>query len=108
MGANLRECFGISDRGDIVGAYLEAMPSPDPYSYYEAGRLRRVPAAPRHVHADRLPVGGWLGIVPADFVMSRDHLHGVEERAEALARSTAVPARSSDLNSSPAFRKSVM
>ena len=39
-----------------------------------------------------LTVGGWLGIVPADFVMSRDHLHGVKERAEALARSTVVHA----------------
>ena len=29
-------------------------------------------------------LGGWLGIVPADFVMSRDHLHGVRARAEAL------------------------
>jgi hypothetical protein len=57
-----------------------------------------------------LTVGGWLGIVPADFVMSRDHLHGVKERAEALARSTAVPARSrsSDLNPSSVFRKFVM
>lgn len=32
-------------------------------------------------------LGGTLGIVPADFVMSRDHLHGVKARAEALARS---------------------
>jgi hypothetical protein len=29
-----------------------------------------------------LTAGGWLGIVPADFVMSRDHLHGVRDRAE--------------------------
>ena len=29
--------------------------------------------------------GGWLGIVPADFVMSRDHLHGIKQRAENLA-----------------------
>jgi hypothetical protein len=35
-----------------------------------------------------LTAGGWLGIVPADFVMSRDHLHGVRERAEGLARAT--------------------
>jgi deazaflavin-dependent oxidoreductase (nitroreductase family) len=28
-----------------------------------------------------LTLGGWLGIVPADFVMSRDHLHGVRERS---------------------------
>jgi hypothetical protein len=39
-----------------------------------------------------LAVGGWLGIVPGDFVMSRDHLHDVKEHAEALARSTAVRA----------------
>jgi hypothetical protein len=31
-------------------------------------------------------LGGWLTIVPADFVMSRDMLHGVKERAETLAR----------------------
>jgi hypothetical protein len=30
-------------------------------------------------------LGGWLGIVPADFVMSRDHLTGVKRRAERLA-----------------------
>jgi hypothetical protein len=29
-------------------------------------------------------VAGWLGIVPADFVMSRDHLHGIKDRAERL------------------------
>ncbi len=34
-------------------------------------------------------LGGWMAIVPADFVMSRDHLHGVKERAERLARSRA-------------------
>lgn len=34
-----------------------------------------------------LTAGGWLGIVPADFVMSRDHLHGVKARAEALLAS---------------------
>jgi len=33
-------------------------------------------------------LGGWLTIVPADFVMSRDMLHGVKERAETLARNT--------------------
>ena len=27
---------------------------------------------------------GWLGIVPADFVMARDHLHGIKQRAERL------------------------
>lgn len=31
-------------------------------------------------------VGGTLGIVPADFLMSRDHLHGVKRRSEGLAR----------------------
>ncbi|GAB2878247.1 hypothetical protein GCM10027026_31190 [Myroides odoratimimus subsp. xuanwuensis] len=29
-------------------------------------------------------IGGTLGIVPADFLMSRDHLHGVKWRAETL------------------------
>ncbi|WP_406832074.1 hypothetical protein ABEG17_04390 [Pedococcus sp. KACC 23699] len=29
-------------------------------------------------------LGGWLGIVPADFLMSRDHLRGVKRRAEEL------------------------
>ena len=33
-----------------------------------------------------LTLGGWLGIVPADLLMSHDMLHGVKERAEALAR----------------------
>jgi hypothetical protein len=32
-----------------------------------------------------LTVGGWLAIVPADFVMSRDMLRGVKSRAEAAA-----------------------
>jgi hypothetical protein len=27
-------------------------------------------------------LGGWLGVVPADFLMSRDHLRGVKQRAE--------------------------
>ena len=40
------------------------------------------------VHLGRT-AGGWFGIVPADFVMSRDHLHGVKERAERLAPSGA-------------------
>ena len=31
-------------------------------------------------------VGGTLGIVPADFLMSRDHLLGVKRRAETLER----------------------
>jgi hypothetical protein len=33
-----------------------------------------------------LTCGGWLAIVPADFLMSHDMLHGVKERTEALAR----------------------
>jgi hypothetical protein len=41
-------------------------------------------------------LGGWLVIVPADFVMSRDMLHGVKERAEMLARS-----RSTTVNDDP-------
>jgi hypothetical protein len=32
-----------------------------------------------------LTLGGWLFIVPADFVMSRDMLRGVKQRAESLA-----------------------
>jgi hypothetical protein len=31
-------------------------------------------------------LASWLGIVPADFLMSHDMLHGVKQRAEALAR----------------------
>jgi hypothetical protein len=31
-----------------------------------------------------LTLGGWMGIVPADFVMSRGHLRGVKARAERL------------------------
>jgi hypothetical protein len=31
---------------------------------------------------DRFTLYGWLIVVPADFVMSRDMLHGVKERAE--------------------------
>ena len=31
-------------------------------------------------------LGGWLAIVPADFLMSHDMLHGVQGRAEALGR----------------------
>jgi hypothetical protein len=29
-----------------------------------------------------LTAGSWLGILPADFVMARDHLHGIRDRAE--------------------------
>jgi hypothetical protein len=34
-------------------------------------------------------LGGWLLLVPADLVMSRDMLHGVRRRAEALDRARA-------------------
>lgn len=39
---------------------------------------------------------GWLGIVPADFVMSRDHLRGIKARSERHARAVqqAAPAAS--------------
>lgn len=37
-----------------------------------------------------LTVSGWLGIVPADFVMSRDMLRGVKARAERRLPPTAV------------------
>jgi hypothetical protein len=33
-----------------------------------------------------LTLSGWLGIVPTDLLMSHDMLHGVKNRAEALAR----------------------
>lgn len=33
-----------------------------------------------------LTLGGRLGIVPADYIMSRDMLHGVKQRAEKLHR----------------------
>jgi hypothetical protein len=39
-----------------------------------------------------LTVGGWIGLVPADFVMSRDMLRGVKLRAERLARDPLAPA----------------
>ena len=35
-------------------------------------------------------LGGWLGVVPADFLMSRDHLRGVKTRAERLALAQPV------------------
>ena len=42
-------------------------------------------------------LGGWLGVVPADFVMSRDMLNGVKQRAEALAtQRSAQPVASAD------------
>jgi hypothetical protein len=37
-----------------------------------------------------LTLGGWVGIVPADFIMSRDMLRGVKQRAE---RAPLGPAR---------------
>jgi hypothetical protein len=36
-----------------------------------------------------LTLSSWLGIVPADLLMSHDMLHGVKTRAEALARQVA-------------------
>jgi hypothetical protein len=36
---------------------------------------------------------GGLGIVPADVVMSHDHLHGVKACAERVPRSTSPPKR---------------
>jgi uncharacterized membrane protein len=39
-GAALTQPLGINDDGDIVGAYLEAGPNPDPYAYFADGRLR--------------------------------------------------------------------
>ncbi len=39
-GASLTQPLGINSRGDVVGAYLEAVPGPDPYAHYETGRLR--------------------------------------------------------------------
>jgi hypothetical protein len=35
-------------------------------------------------------VAGWLGIVPADFIMSRDMLNGVKQRSEALASQRSI------------------
>jgi hypothetical protein len=35
-----------------------------------------------------LTLAGWMGIVPADFVMSRQMLRGVKARVERAARST--------------------
>jgi hypothetical protein len=40
-----------------------------------------------------LTLGGWLLVVPADFVMARDMLRGIRRRAEALDRSTAPGVR---------------
>ena len=39
-GAALTQPLAINDQGVIVGAYIEAVPSSDPYAYYETGRLR--------------------------------------------------------------------
>jgi hypothetical protein len=35
-------------------------------------------------------LGGWLGIVPADFVMARDMLNGVKQRSKALAQQRSI------------------
>ena len=41
--------------------------------------------------------GSWLGVVPADFVMSRHMLNGVKQRAETLAtQRSAQPVASAD------------
>ena len=39
-GAALTQPLGINDRGDVVGAYIEAAPGVDPYAYNETGRRR--------------------------------------------------------------------
>jgi uncharacterized membrane protein len=39
-GAALTQPLGINNHGVIVGAYIEDVPSSDPYAYYETGRLR--------------------------------------------------------------------
>ena len=36
-----------------------------------------------------ITAGGWLGIMPADFIMSRDMLHGIRQRAEHLTHTQA-------------------
>jgi hypothetical protein len=52
----------------------------------DGGRRTRYHFRSRWVTAPGwLTLSGWLGIVPADFVMSRDHLRGVKERAEKRA-----------------------
>jgi hypothetical protein len=35
-------------------------------------------------------LGGWLGIVPADFVMARDMLNGAKRRSEARVRQRCI------------------
>lgn len=37
-----------------------------------------------------LTLGGWLGIVPADFIMARDMMRGVKMRAERASRPTGT------------------
>jgi hypothetical protein len=44
-------------------------------------------------------IGGTLGIVPADFVMSRDHLHGIKDRAEGRLSPREETTASCSLNS---------
>jgi hypothetical protein len=46
-------------------------------------------------------LGGWLGIVPADFVMARDHLRGVKRRAEEPLLAGATSTRRSPGHGSP-------
>ena len=45
-----------------------------------------------------LTLAGWLGIVPADLLMSHDMLHGVKNRAEALARERSSSREPEDLD----------
>jgi uncharacterized membrane protein len=41
-GATITQPLGVNDDGDIVGAYIDAVPNPDdPYAHYDEGRLRR-------------------------------------------------------------------
>jgi hypothetical protein len=57
----------------------------------DGGRRTRFHFRSRWVtHPWWLTLSGWLGIVPADFVMSRDMLRGVRARAERRAPTTAA------------------
>jgi len=40
-----------------------------------------------------LTLGGRLAVIPADFLMSRDMLNGVKQRAEAVGRAASVTTR---------------
>jgi hypothetical protein len=44
-------------------------------------------------------LSGWLGIVPADFVMSRDQLRGVKRRAERFTLGAYPPTSRGSLES---------